>query len=298
MIKLVPSKEDNRYSQGGEESIIKTAIQEIIRRKGGIGWLVEFGGSRGTDNSNLFRFGEEGFNLIMIEADKSRFIELESKVSELNSVKAICARVGFSANDNLGALLLEHNIQSSTVSVVSIDIDSDDAAVFESLGCRPDLAIVEFNPTFSADARYRNPPGSQIGNSIGELLHVAENRSMFPVALTGTNLIFMLEDYRDVFQEINIIEELKKFELIRFAWGYDGSIVRYATNGRDLSSEIMHNGWNNTLMIQPLPKILRKFGSPKLNFRLAYFFAVNFISSPFRITKLILDSARKSFRKK
>jgi hypothetical protein len=44
------------------------------------------------------------------------------------------------------------------VSVVSIDIDGDDAAVFENLGFLPEMAIVEFNPTLGVDSIYRNPP--------------------------------------------------------------------------------------------------------------------------------------------
>jgi hypothetical protein len=40
---------------------------------------------------------------------------------------------------------------------VSLDIDGDDAEVFENLGFLPEMAIVEFNPTLGVDSIYRDP---------------------------------------------------------------------------------------------------------------------------------------------
>lgn len=297
MIKLTASLTGNRYSQHGEEHMIKIALEEILRRRKVVGWLVEFGASRGFDNSNLIRFAEEDFRLLMIEADSKRFASLEANVANLSNVKAVCDRVGFSKDDNLAVILSRHNVHAEEVSVVSIDIDSDDAAVFENLYCRPDLVIVEFNPTFSSDARFRNPPGRQIGNSARELLCVANEVGMFPVGMTDTNLLFMNAAYRDKFQEIDVLEEIKNLNLVRFAWGYDGTIIRHSIKGTDLTAEIMHNGWNQTILIQPLPKYLRRFTNPALNARLIYFFVANLLTSPVRVAKFFASSVSRLFTK-
>lgn len=291
MIKLKPSMHGNRYSQSGEESAIREALHEIQKRKGKSGWLVEFGGSRGRDNSNLMRFAEEGENLLLIEADANRFADLEDAIAGVPTARALRARVGFSDNDNLKNLLALCSIEVELVQVVSIDIDSDDAAVFENLRFVPDMVIVEFNPTLASDARFRNPTGSQIGNSIGELRHVAANASMFPVAITSTNLIFMRNEYKSTFVEIEIESEISNLDLTRFGLGYDGTIVRYSTNGKVSTSEVMHNGWNGSLILQPLPRFLRKFTNPRLPIRAFYFVFANILFSPWRVLSFLRSAS-------
>jgi hypothetical protein len=124
------------------------------------------------------------------------------------------------------------------VAGVSIDIDSDDAAVFESIGFNPFFfVIVEFNPYLPADARFRNPKGQNMGNSIGEIMFVAQSKQMFPVGITPTNLVFVSEIFRGTFQEIQILNEIGKLNLPRFGWGYDGTLLRFSTSGIDTTQE-------------------------------------------------------------
>jgi hypothetical protein len=128
----------NRYSQWGEENIVRHALAPIDSlRPDGI--LVEFGGSKGHDNSNLFAFGEDGRPLVLIEQDPKLFELLLNAVDKLETIVPVLASVGFeqgSATDHktLSKILDSHSIDPARVTIVSIDIDSDDAAVFENLG--------------------------------------------------------------------------------------------------------------------------------------------------------------------
>jgi hypothetical protein len=180
MIRLEASMVGNKYSQWGEESMIAQAIPALDLVKPG-GGFVEFGGSMGKDNSNLFVFGEAGRSLIMIESDASLFLALETSTKTLPSTSAIHATVGYGdvtqgqSGRTLGQILSQNRVDPNNISVVSIDIDSDDAAVFENLGLDPLLVIVEYNNSFPSDVRIRNPRGKQWGNSSLELLEVAKN---------------------------------------------------------------------------------------------------------------------------
>lgn len=288
----------NKYSQSGEEIIVKHLLNHVdIVKPSGV--LVEFGGSRGGDNSNLFALGEEGRHLVLIESDESRFAELEKAIGPFKTIIGLLGTVGYSEADVgtngkvLSKILLDYGIEPSQVSVVSIDIDSDDAAVFECLGFVPDIAIVEFNPTFPADANFRNPPGCAIGNSPSEVFRVGKSLGMFLVAVTQTNLIFMKNQYASLVQEVDLVSSLAPLDLQRFGWGYDGTLVRYSTSGRNKTQEIYHNGWNDSFLRQPSPRLLRRYGSSMRSVRLAYFVLTGLLIQPVE-TILLLGKYVKS----
>jgi hypothetical protein len=261
VIGLSRSLTNNLFSQWGEEAAVaqllavtsprdsdnKTSVKSRV--------LVEFGGSRGTDNSNFYRSAQLGFTVVMIEGDKNRFAGLEKVAKSQSSLIAINEWVEVS--NNLESILQRHSISTQSVEGVSIDIDGDDALIFEHLGVSPQFVIVEHNPTLPMDGRYRNPKGRNIGNNLGELIAVADSKAMYPACLTETNIIFVSEKLRDVVQEIDVNDELSLLGLTRFGLGFDGTLVRFTTSGRDTTSEFYHSGWNHSLVPQPLPRLLR-----------------------------------------
>jgi len=174
-------------------------------------------------------------------------------------------RVGTTVGlDNLAKALEELEVELSSVSGVSIDIDSDDAFVLETIGFSPEFVIVEHNPTLPSDGRYRNPPSSTIGNNLGELIAVGTNLGLYPVGLTNTNLIMCNKNLYHLINEIDVLEELSNLDLPRFGWGYDGTLIRYGTNGTNTTSEFYYNGWSGHLLFQPTPKFLRGYQDSKL----------------------------------
>jgi len=278
------------YSQHGEGKILAGLLEkvdEVIPD----GILVEFGGSRGRDNSNCFGLGESGRRVVLIEADLSRYRSLEESIRNLPSFQGIHAKVGIFDKDGsktLRTILANAQIDSSDVSVVSIDIDSDDAAVFENLGFSPEIVVVEYNPTFPSDALYRNPSGQNIGNSPAELERVAANLGMYLVGVTTTNLFFAKNRYKEDFTKVNLVDEIKGLSQTRFAWGYDGTLVRFTTLGEHTTEEVYHNGWNDSLLFQPVPKRLRSFSSKGRLLRLALAFAYGLLFRSSSLVSLIL----------
>jgi hypothetical protein len=61
----------NKYSHSCEEELIGEALK-FVDAAFPNGMLVEFGGSTGKDNSNLFVFGEQGRELVLIESNPTR----------------------------------------------------------------------------------------------------------------------------------------------------------------------------------------------------------------------------------
>lgn len=295
--------DSNKYSQNGEEAIIRNLLVHVDAIRSST-TLVEFGGSRGKDNSNLFALGEAGRRLVLIESNPRRFAELEVAVKPFPTISGVLAHVGYSGlssrtkNKTLSQILRNVRIEPTDVSVVSIDIDGDDAAVFEGLGFVPDIAIVEYNPTFPADANFRNPKGGAIGNSPSEVARVAKNLGMFLVAATATNLVFMKNQYSSAVKEIKLVETLYDLDLPRFGWGYDGTLVRCSTAGENTTQEIYHNGWNDSFLRQPLPKILRKFGGASRLFRLVYFAMTGLLIQPVSTLRLVYSFLKPNNLKK
>jgi hypothetical protein len=265
-IEIDASQRKSKYSQSNEEIAIAQVFSLIKERHKEPLSVIEFGASEGNDNSNLLFLAEQGVQTILIESDPIRFLKLNRNTDVYKNVQRIHAHVGFSDEDNLKAVLESNNILTSSVAIVSIDVDGDDAAIFENLALNPDMVIVEFNPTMSSDARFRNPPGSNIGNSIGELLSVARDLDYFPVCITGTNLIFLSEYYQGLVEKIIPEEEILKLQShIRIGWGFDGTLVMYSPDGSGQIGEVYENWWNGALLLQPLPKFIRKFKGPRIN---------------------------------
>lgn len=261
MKKLTFTDATNLHSQWGEEAAIRQILDELgsdVAHRLGSVW-VEFGASEGSDNSNFWAFKDE-YRLVLIEPDPKRFSRLSKMTREFQNVLIMKRWVGFEHGLNdLSTILRQANVELNNVLGVSIDIDSDDAAVFEAIAFRPMFVIVEFNPLLPSDGRFRNPSGANMGNSLAELVHVGLAKGMFPAALSPTNIIFLSEDLRGRIQEINVPSEVAKLDLPRFGWGYDGTLVRFSTGGLDSTAEVYHNGWSHSFIFQPAPKSLRGY---------------------------------------
>lgn len=283
------------YSQNGEHEIIEDLLSKATSTSGNT-VLVEFGASRGRDNSNLFAFGESGKTLVLIEADPDRYKDLDAAIRAYPNIVGIHAKVTFSPGKKggkvqegtLDEILTAQGIDPNSVVAVSIDIDSDDAAVFEKLGFVPEIAVCEFNPTFPSDAAFRNPPGQNIGNSPLEVQRVAIKLGMYLVAATETNLIFMKNTYMSQVPKVDLLQSIEALKLTRFALGYDGTLVRFSTEGENSTSGIYHNGWNDSFVRQPLPPRLREFSNARRWIRILYFVATGVIQ-PVETTRAIFQ---------
>jgi hypothetical protein len=79
----------NKYSHSCEEELIGEALK-FVDAAFPNGMLVEFGGSTGKDNSNLFVFGEQGRELVLIESNPTRLKKLAQEITPHSTIKGIC----------------------------------------------------------------------------------------------------------------------------------------------------------------------------------------------------------------
>lgn len=256
----LPQTTGNRYSQAGEEQIIK---QFLLAAGLQSPWMCEFGAHNGQ-NSNLLRLNEDhNLGLVFIECDKNRLEQLRHATSHLRNVVLLQEFVGWDGEQSLSSIFLRHNLSIDSVKIWSIDIDGDDYRVFETLPPTTDLAIVEYNPTFAFDTVFINPPGENKGSSPLALCNLASRKNMFLAALTETNMIFIHSRFKSLVAAHQLSDLQPVTSSIRLAMGYDGSIITTTGAGLDLTDEVNGVGWSTAFYPQPLPRILRRFN--KLN---------------------------------
>lgn len=293
-IKLNPKLDGNRFSQSGEELVVRQLLE--IGPEDPI--LVEFGGSRGFDNSNMIAQAVDGLaDVILIEGSSQRYEELKKNISSLTKVQAIRAMVGYQTGvDSLDSILRHNGTDPDRVFGVSIDIDGDDALVFENMGLSPDFVIVEYNPTLPLDGYFRNSPGKNMGNNVSELRRIGVELGYFEAALTPTNLVLVSNRLADRVEKIDLLAEANKLDNPKFGIAYDGTIVRFS--GQSITTEeIMDAGWSGATIVQPLPRWLRElaggpFGHPLGKMARRFFsVAVAIIAKP--LSSLLLAESRR-----
>jgi hypothetical protein len=293
-IRLDAKQVGNRFSQWGEELVVRQLLQFGPQNP----ILVEFGGSRGVDNSNMIAQAIDGVaDVILIEGSASRYEQLKKNTSSLAKVQAIRAFVGYTTGeDSLDQILRNNGTDPEDVFGVSIDIDGDDALVFENMGLSPDFVIVEYNPTLPIDGYFRNPPGKNMGSNVSELRRIGIELGYFEAALTPTNLVLVSNRLADRVEKINLLDEANQLDNPKFGIAYDGTIVRFS--GQSITTqEIMDGGWSRATIIQPLPRWLRElaggpFGHPwGKKVRRIFSVAVAVLARP--ISSLLLALSRR-----
>jgi hypothetical protein len=250
----------NVYSQGGEDGVIQKILQEA-----GIvdGFFVEFGAWDGVHLSNTCHLARSGWGGVFIEADEQRFRQLKGNHSSPNVdlINAFITAAGPRSLSNI--LKTQTQYGGRDPSVLSIDIDSDDLAIWQSLTeLRPFLVVIEYNPTIPADVSFQNPLGGQLGNSALAIFEHATRTKYEFVAQTATNMIFV-----DSLRLPTTIEPLDFFveqrrHGTRLFFGYDGTLLRSAISpsGEKLirADELLVTPWVHAIFPQPLPRFARR----------------------------------------
>lgn len=143
----------NIYSQAGQDGILAEIFRRLSITRGN---FVEFGAWDGVFLSNSRWLFEQGWDGVFIEADEKRFEKLNLAYKHTNT-KCINAMVGTSESDCL-ASIIENEIDINSVNFVSIDVDGMDLDIFEHMGFKPDVLVVEggFNFTPMLDKEIPN----------------------------------------------------------------------------------------------------------------------------------------------
>jgi hypothetical protein len=184
----------NIHSQNGEDGV----LNEIINRLGAMipvqGTCVEFGAWDGKKFSNTFSLVEKGWSAVYIEENEVRFDDLIQTSKRYPKVIPICAKVDHKkfGTNSLDNILKKTPLQKN-FDILSIDIDSYDLAVWESMqNYEPKIVIIEINSAYRVGLKRRHSEHND-GNSFTSTLEAALEKNYNLVCHTG-NLIFVRED--------------------------------------------------------------------------------------------------------
>jgi len=182
----------NIYSQNGEDGIIIEILKRLKLLNKKSKWACEFGAWDGIRGSNTFNLIKNySFNGVYIEGDKKKF-SLLTKTSE--KFKKIIPLNMFVSHKKKSNFSLEKILKKTKIpkkfEVLSIDIDSYDLAVWQSLKrYDPQVVIIEINSGIEPGILQKNSYKKR-GNSFTSTVRVGLKKGYFLVSHTG-NCIFV-----------------------------------------------------------------------------------------------------------
>lgn len=199
----------NKYSQNGEDGLLETLLKDM---KIDSGYCCEFGAGNGLTSSNTRALIERGWTSLQIEASGKLFNELISNMSNFKNVYCENRFISKESNNenSLNTLLSKYNFPKD-FDVLSIDIDSYDYEVWESLiNYSPKIVIIEVNTSrdpICEETPYKraypieddileslNPSAIQVGTSFKLMIELGLKKNYIPISYTG-NIIFVHQDY-------------------------------------------------------------------------------------------------------
>lgn len=211
-------------SQWGEDGV----IEEIFNRIGTTSKLCcEFGAWDGKHLSNCYDlWHNKGWGAVLIEGVEERCNALKEDLKDFDNVKAVNAFVELSG-DNLLDNILEREIGDKRLDLLSIDIDSDDYAVFDSLTRKPRVIVIEYNPTIPPHIDLIQKAGEHLGNSISSTFKLAKKKGYSLAHITYTNLFLVVNEEFDKlgFEEIDYLRNFPYDKLTCVINTYDGDTI-------------------------------------------------------------------------
>jgi len=169
MKKTILSYRANIYSQNGEDGIIAESIKRIgMTNK----VAVEFGGHDGKFCSNTRALADIDWQVYMYD---------------VNPVPPVIKKEITPENVN----------ELPPCSVLSIDIDGNDYAVWAAYEGDPDIVVIEINSSFPPDQESFHV---EHGASFATMNRLAEDKGYFLIAHTG-NCIYVRNKYRELFPD-------------------------------------------------------------------------------------------------
>lgn len=197
----------NIYTQCGEDGIIDQLLKDL-KIKGGV--VVEFGACDGVYISNVLNLWKnKNFNAILIESDDEKYNDLQAICGRIDSVECLNYFINPDPNhpDCLDNILdkSKFKITKSNLVLVSIDVDTCDYAIFESMTrYTPKIIVIETNTDYGPDQDHI----SEQGSSLKSITDLAERKGYTLVCHTG-NAFYVRDDlFEKLPQEDYSVENL------------------------------------------------------------------------------------------
>jgi hypothetical protein len=183
----------DEYSENGEDGVLMEIFTRLELIKSEDPKLcVEFGAWDGKLGSNTFQFVKNhDYAAIYIESNRKKFKSLKETQKEYPSIIALNKKIKFKKNskNSLDRILYEYGA-SKSFHLLSIDIDSYDLAVWESLtNFTPIIVVIEINSSIPPGILSRHTKKHR-GNSFSSTVTVGTQKNYTLVCHTG-NLIFV-----------------------------------------------------------------------------------------------------------
>jgi len=200
---------------------------------------------------------------VLIEADPVRFTDLERTHGASGRNVLLNASVGFSSSDSLDMLLARCEIPKQ-FDLLSIDIDGNDYYVWEAVQeYRPQLVIIEFNPTLSNSTLFvqKKEHGRRQGASPASLVELARRKGYELIATTELNLLFVISDHYGAFRIADNSLALMRDDsnIPHIFVGYDGHVFLSQSNVLGAIAVPWHGLKLQENDVQVIPERLQKY---------------------------------------
>jgi hypothetical protein len=214
----------NFYSQNGEDGIVEKLISDLGLEKKLT--LCEFGAWDGKYLSNTFNLIKKfQSTALLIEGDQYKFKDLLDTSRKYQNIIPVQKFVSCEGKNSLDQILSENSFPSD-FDLLSIDIDSNDLEIWESLvNFKPKIVIIEINSSILPGIKQRHDPSKgKLSSSFTSTLEVAKKKGYFLVAHTG-NLIFIKNQFKEKINfNLNLLENPEK--LFIYDWVIEKTVFR------------------------------------------------------------------------
>jgi hypothetical protein len=186
--------EENIHSENGEDGVIGEILRRLAIADDDSRWCVEFGAWDGVYLSNTFALVEKGWNAVYIEGDTEKFRDLLGTVELHPRIVPMNEFVSRNKSDpNCLEKLLERTAIPKEFELLSIDIDSYDLEIWESLSSyQPKIVVIEINSSVPPGIVWRHSPRTP-ENTFSATQNVAVQKNYTLVCHTG-NCIYVRDD--------------------------------------------------------------------------------------------------------
>lgn len=219
----------NVRSQFGEDGILEKTFE--ILAASGPRWCVEIGAWDGKHFSNTWNLlTNPNWHGVLIEADSSRFRELQETYRENSRVVTVNCMVQFEGPDTLDELLKKTPVPRE-FDLLNIDVDGNDFHIWESfIEYHPRLVLIEFNPTIPNELAFVQERDANVnqGNSLLAMVILGKQKGYELVATTSHNAFFVQKEFFPLFNisdnDIFAMHSPGPYESLLFQL-YDGTLV-------------------------------------------------------------------------